>query len=562
MTPIRTLMAGCALAALAAPAFGQQARFEQFRYAGADPVHEEVSAGPGEYLNPVLAGFYPDPNILQVGGDYYITTSTFTYFPGLPIFHSTDLVSWTQIGNALDREDMVDFGDLGLSRGIFAPAMAHHDGLFYMLNTCVDCGDNFLITADDPAGPWSEPVWLPDLAGGIDPSLFIDEDGRAFLLNNGPPDREPEYDGHRAVWIQEFDLDTLQTFGPRTVLIDGGVDFSEQPIWIEGPHIYKVDGEYFLIAAEGGTAVNHSQVVLKSDRPDGPYEPWEGNPILTQRDLDPDRPHPITSAGHASFVTTLSGEWWSTFLAVRPYEGDSYNTGRETFLMPVRWEDGWPVMTEKGEEIPYVHARPDLPEAEAPPLPTTGPFEVEEDFSGPELGPHWMSFRRGHQGWTDLSEPGVLVVTARAEGLGHNANPSYVGRRQQHIHAEASVAVTFAPEAEGQRAGLAWVQSDEYWYALTVARLDGEDVIALERRAGPDEDRDGELITSAPLPVQAGETVHFRAVARADEYDFLYSADGQDWTMLEEAADGTILSTHVAGGFVGATMGPYAYAPE
>ncbi|MCC5996671.1 MAG: glycoside hydrolase family 43 protein [Oceanicaulis sp.] len=535
------------------------ARFDWFHYEGGDPAHEAFPAGEGEFQNPVLGGFYPDPNILQVGGDYYLTTSTFAYFPGLPVFHSRDLVNWTQIGNALDRPGMVDFGDLGLSRGIFAPAMAHHEGVFYMLNTCVDCGDNFLITAQDPAGPWSDPVWLPDLAGGIDPSLFIDEDGRAYILNNGPPDREPEYDGHRAVWIQQFDMETLSTFGERIVLVDGGVDFSEQPIWIEGPHIYKVDGLYYLICAEGGTAEGHSQVVLRSENPMGPYEAWEGNPILTQRDLPRDRPHPITSAGHASFVTTPSGEWWGTFLAVRPYGDDMYNTGRETFLMPVSWEEGWPRMTGDGDLIPYAHPRPDLPPQEPSDPPMAGAFEVHESFDGP-LPPHWMMLRLPEDNWYDLeTEPGSLTLTARAVGLGENANPSYLGRRQQHMYASASMRMRFEPQDAGDRAGLVALQSDEYWYFIGLAR-DGEgDVIRVERRAGPEQNVHGEILASTPFEGQAGAPLDLRITARAGEYDFHYALADGEWRPLLGDADGTLLSTRIAGGFVGVTMGPYAY---
>ena len=370
------LTALAASLALTAPASAQEvatARFDWFAYEGADPEHAIVQPGPGQFRNPILSGFYPDPSNTRAGEEYYLVTSTFAYFPGLPVFHSRDLVSWTQIGNAIDRPDQVDFGSLGLSRGLFAPTIEHHDGTFYILNTCVDCGGNFIITASDPAGPWSDPVWLPDLEGGIDPALFFDEDGSAWVLNNGAPDREPEYEGHRAIWIQRFDLATLATHGPRTVLVDGGVDFSTQPIWIEGPHIYKVDGRYVLTAAEGGTAEAHSQVALVADRPDGPYTPDPHNPFLTQRDLPRDRDFPITSAGHADLVQTPDGDWWATFLAVRPYGEDFYNTGRETFLMPVSWENGWPRITAPGEVIPHVLDRPALPQQPAPDLPTTGP---------------------------------------------------------------------------------------------------------------------------------------------------------------------------------------------
>ena len=196
---------------------------------------------------------------------------------------------WTQIGNAIDRPDQLDFKNLGLSRGVFAPDISWHDGTFYILNTCVDCGGNFIITAKNAAGPWSNPTWLPEVEGGIDPSLFFDEDGSAWIVNNGPPPETPLYDGHRAIWVQRFDTRTLKLTGPRTLLLNGGVHPEQKPIWIEGPHILRKDGWYYLIAAEGGTAENHSQVVLRSKNVTGPYEPFAGNPILTQRDLPRDR---------------------------------------------------------------------------------------------------------------------------------------------------------------------------------------------------------------------------------------------------------------------------------
>jgi len=383
------LLASPALAPLAAQAAPNTAAFSNFVYQGEDPS-DAIKAGPGQYRNPVVQGFYPDPSVTRVGKDYYLVNSTFAWFPGLPIHHSTDLVNWTQIGNAIDRPGMLDFKRLGLSRAAFAPAITHHDGLFYILNTCVDCGGNFLITAKDPKGPWSDPVWLPQV-GGIDASLFFDDDGRGWIVNNEEPPGPAEYQGHRAIWIQEYDPKTQKTIGPRTVLLDKGVDPSTKPIWPEGPHILKKDGWYYLTAAEGGTAEGHSQVVLRSKAVTGPYVPYEHNPILTQRGLPKDRPLPITSAGHADIVDTPDGQWWATFLAVRPYGDDLYNTGRETFLLPVEWKDGWPVILENGKTIPYVADAPKLPKTPAPP--TSGPFEAVETFAGPELPHGWMTMR-------------------------------------------------------------------------------------------------------------------------------------------------------------------------
>lgn len=556
------LAGGVCGAALARPnddALAGTAVFERFVYRGGDPAHEGLRPGPDQYLNPILQGFYPDPSITRAGDDYYLVTSTFSYFPGIPVFHSRDLVNWTQIGNAIDRPGQLDFGKLGLSRGVFAPTIEHRDGVFYILNTCVDCGGNFLVTASDPAGPWSDPVWLPDLEGGIDPGLFFDEDGSAWIVNNGPPEGTPRYDGHRAIWIQRFDPAGRKTFGPRTVLVDGGVDPSTRPIWIEGPHIIRRGDWYYLVCAEGGTAEGHSQVVLRSRRPDGPYEASPENPTLTQRGLPRDRTHPVTSAGHADLVQLPDGSWWATFLAVRPYGDDLYNTGRETFLLTVDWSGDWPRILEPGRAIPYLAARPNLPRRQSAVPPTSGDFQVVDEFDGAHLAPSWMMMRNPRDPWFDLtSHPGALTLRMRSEGLGDNANPSFLGRRQQHQQATAETILRDIPAREGDRAGLAVLQSDDYWYALGAVRRDGRALIELRRRRGADTDSAGEVIATAPL---GGEgPVRFRIAARAGAYDFAWARGEGPWTTLLEGADGEMLSTRVAGGFVGAVFGPFAQA--
>jgi xylan 1,4-beta-xylosidase len=534
-------------------------RFDWFEYRGEDEIFRDSAAGPGEYQNPILTGFYPDPSIAQAGDDFYLVHSTFAYFPGIPIFHSRDLVSWRQIGNVIDRPTQLDFGRLGLSRGVFAPTIEYHEGTFYVLNTCVDCGGNFVVTATDPAGPWSDPVWLREV-GGIDPSLFFDDDGRAWVLNNDAPVGRPLYEGHRAIWIQEFDAETNQTFGPRTLLVDGGVDITTQPIWIEGPHITKLNGWYYLTAAEGGTAVGHSQVVLRSREVLGPYEPWSGNPILTQRDLDPDRPNPVTSAGHADMVRTKNGEWWATFLAVRPYEGDYYNTGRETFLLPVEWVDGWPVILPDGERIPFLLPRPDLPPDPAPAIPMSGNFTVRDEFDGPELDLYWLRIRTPRERWYDFeAHPGSLTLRSRPQHLGRREQPSFVGRRQQHMTATATTVMTYAPGQEGDRAGLVAYQNDDFYYLMSVALEEGQPVIQLHRAAGRDEGANPTLLASAPLREPVGAPLYLRIRADRDRYDFHYGYTEGDWTALHTGADGKVLSTRRSGGFVGATFGLYAY---
>jgi alpha-N-arabinofuranosidase len=536
------------------------ARFDWFDYAGEDPALD-VEIEQDEFFNPVLTGFYPDPGATRVGDDFYIVTSTFAYFPGIPVFHSTDLVNWTQVGNVIDRPGMLDFSGLGISRGVFAPTIEHHDGTFYVANTCVDCGGNFIVTSADPAGPWSDPVWLPDI-GGIDPSLYFNDDGRVYIVNNDAPPAAPLYDGHRAIWIREIDPETFQSISEPVVLVDGGVRPEEEPIWIEGPNIYKVEGRYYLSAAEGGTAEGHSQVVLRADDVLGPYTPFEGNPILTQRHLPSDRGNPVTSVGHAKLLQTPGGEWWATFLGVRPYAGDYYNTGRETFVMPVRWEDGWPVIAEADETVPYVLERPDLPQAGPAPIPMNGNFAFREDFDDPDLDPYWLFIRVPEGRWYDLaSEPGTLLIEPRTESIGDLEQPSFIGRRQQHLHASASTAVRFSPERKGDTAGLAAFQNDAYYYFLGIARdEDGRMIVELRRRAGEDDPPDGTVEVSALLEVAADAPVYLKIDANGGTYDFAYATEVGRWKTLASDRDGKTLSTRVAGGFVGVTFGMYAHA--
>ena len=229
-----------------------------------------------------------------------------------------------------------------------------------MITTLVDRGGNFYVTAKNPAGPWSDPVWLSEI-DGIDPSFFFDDDGKSYILNNGPPVGEPLYEGHRAIWIQQYDFGTKKLVGPRSVIVNGGVDLAKKPIWIEAPHIFKRDGTYYLICAEGGTADQHSEVVFRSQSVMGPYVPVLRQPDSHAAASRCQRPFPIETTGHADFVETPNGEWWAVFLGTRNYGTDLWNTGRETFLLPVTWVDGWPTILTGQATVPYVHARPSLP---------------------------------------------------------------------------------------------------------------------------------------------------------------------------------------------------------
>lgn len=523
--------------------------FDWFEYRGHDHAFESPLPS-GHYRNPILAGFHPDPSVVRAGDRFYLVNSSFSYFPGIPVFESADLVHWKQIGHVIDRPSQLDFDGLGMSRGVFAPTIEFHDGTFYVVNTAVDSGGNFIATAKDPAGPWSAPIWLKTI-GGIDPSLFFDDDGKVYLLNNDVPEGAPLYDGHRAIWLQELDLRSSTPVGPRKVLLNGGVNLSTKPIWIEGPHLYKRDGWYYLVCAEGGTGPQHSQVVSRSRSVWGPFEPYAGNPILTQRDLSPDRPDAITNAGHADLVEAPDGNWWAVFLASRVYDRVHYNTGRETFLLPVQWKDGWPVILEHGKPIPQVAQSPDFARRGAVQSPLSGNFTWRDDFDRATLDGAWMYLRVPKQGWANLaSHPGRLSIHPLPEGLDALRNPSFLARRQQHLSFEASTLLEVP--ATGIEAGIAAFQDEHHWMAYAARRTKEGVALSLRSRSG-----DADASVASTLLPSATRQLKLKVAGEAGTYSFGYDA-GAGWTWLAEGVDGTLLSTDVAGGFLGATVGPYA----
>ena len=515
------------------------------------------------FTNPILAGFYPDPSICKVDDNYYLVNSSFSYFPGIPVFHSKDLVHWKLIGHAMDRSEQLNLDGQGVSRGIFAPAIRYHKGLYYITCTLVDNGGNFVITTKNPAGPWSNPVWLPQI-NGIDPSLFFDPSGKVYILYNSiPPDDKPLYSGHRTIRMRLFDPDNLKTVGEEILLVNGGVDISKKPVWIEGPHILQKDGFYYLIAAEGGTADQHSEVVFRSRKVEGPYIPYPKNPILTQRHLDPKRIFPITCAGHADFVQTDAGDWWSVFLGSRPYppvEEGYTNIGRETFLAPVKWKDGWPVINPGYELVQYSYPYPLQSSIDKDSHPYSGNFILRDEFDQPALHPDWVFLRTPHEEWYDLeSKKGFLSIKVRPEMCSGTLNPSFIGRRQQHAQGSASVALEFSPHGINEKAGLLVFHNEEHFYYLCKS-VDGNEPVVQLYKSGTGSKRDSmELLVSQKLSKEMNEkAVCLKIEARGNIYAFFYSLAGTQWSLLKDDVNATFLSTRIAGGFTGSLYAMYA----
>lgn len=492
------------------------------------------------FSNPILPGFYPDPSICRAEDDYYLVTSTFTYFPGIPIFHSKDLVNWRQIGHVLTRKSQLDLGAVGHSNGIFAPTIRYHDGVFYLITTSVGGGGNFVVTATDPAGEWSDPYWLDD-APGIDPSLYFDDDGKVYYTGTRPSTEGEKYYGDWEAWLQEFDIENMKLVGEKKTLWKGALIDS---VWPEAPHIYKKDDYYYLMISEGGTGHQHAITIARSKDISGPYVGNPANPILTNRHLA--NTYPIVNVGHGDLVDTKNGEWWVVILASRPYGGYYRNLGRETFLVPVIWEHGWPLMSAETGKVEFSYTKPNLPQHYWP------SENACDNFEAPKLGFIWNTLRSSIEDQYDLqARPGFLRLYLKPEKLTELARPSFIGRRQQHIDFSATTVMEFDPAQDQEAAGLVVLQSNEYHYRFTRTIIDGEQRIQLIKVAGGTET----ILASEKCALNK---VYLKVEARGQDFGFYYGEALNNLQTLKENVDGRILSTDVAGGFVGNYIGVYA----
>lgn len=531
--------------------------FEYFDYQSPLPKPSQ----PAEVINPILPGFHPDPSICRVGDDYYLVTSSFVLFPGIPIYHSRDLVSWKLIGHVLDRPSQMPLpANVRTSGGVYAPSIRYHENRFYVTTTLVDGGGNLLVTADNPAGPWSDPVWLRSISG-IDPSPVFDN-GRFYIVHNGNCPGVSQYDGHKAIWLAEVDPVTGAPIGPAHLLVDGGTDLSAKPIWIEGPHIFHRDGYYYLIASEGGTAENHSVVVFRSRNLTGPYEPGPDNPILTQRDLPEDRKDKVTCAGHADLVEAPDGSWWVVFLACRPYDGDHYNTGRETFLLPATWETGaWPKILPRGASVPMRFAIPT--EASKVPVGLEGvPASFRDDFRDPTAPAGWITVRVPESNWINR-QAGKVRLAPRSVSLSGEGHPSFVAWRQLDSVFAMETALSVDAQTSDCDAGLAVFQDTKHHMFFGVRVRSGrcteifvEQVCAGVCKTLIELPLAGQVPSAEPQGV-GFEGIELRVSAEGGPHAFQYRqrVPGALWRMVIDEVDGRILSTLSAGGFQGVCLG-------
>lgn len=498
--------------------------------------------------NPILNGFYPDPSICRVGEDFYLVNSSFTYFPGVPIWHSRNLADWEQIGNILDRNSQLPLQGCGHSEGIFAPTIRYYDGVFYMITTNISRGGNFIVTATRPEGPWSEPYFLGPEAQGIDPSLFIDEDGTCYYVGTRPNPDGVRYNGDWEIWVQKLDLSAMQLIGESHKIWKGAL---RDVIWPEGPHLYKKDGFYYLMIAEGGTGPNHAVTVARSKQVFGPYENNPNNPILTHRHLGKD--YPIVYVGHADLVDDADGNWYLVLLASRRCEG-YIGLGRETFLAKVVWEDGWPVVNpgvgklEELVSLPFESRKPETGKVQ-----TLLPYH-ENKFDivmlrNPEERPFYAIDNAIRLKFLPIS-------------LKELDNPAYLGFRQLEYHYEAILEMELEELAEGDETGLVILQSNEYHMMFRIlGKSEQKTALQVVRCTQKQEQILADQSYSAQVPAKTGKSsrisVKLLMRGHGQRTDFALISEGKEVPLAVDV-DTHEMSTEVAGGFVGNTIGVYA----
>ncbi len=468
------------------------------------------------YDNPIIPGFYPDPSICRVQNDFYLVTSSFQWFPGVPLFHSRDLINWHQLGFCLNRDAQLDLTSRKASWGIFAPTLRYYHNRFYMITTDFGGRGNILLWANQPQGPWSDPLVIP--LPGIDPSLFFEGD-QVLVQTTG--------DGQGIIQA-ELDLGTGYCNQPRLIWKGSGGRYPE------GPHLYKIEGIYYLMLAEGGTEYGHMITIARSASPWGPFETCPHNPILTHRDK---APHPIQGTGHGDLVEDGQGHWWLVCLAFRPVHGDYHHLGRETFLAPVRWtKEDWPVVNEqRGLELTM--------QARGPQLSYSNNAGWYDRFNQPELDLRWQFLRNPQPGsWSLVKQPGRLQLQA-------SSKPVVLAVRQSHFDLQVETKLNLVHAGSHGEAGLLVIMDERHQLRLAITGREGYYTCTVVI---------GDIIHQLGQLELEDEEATLLLRATSAHYYF-YVKDSSAGCHLLGQMETKYFSSEVAGGFTGVMIGLFCH---
>ncbi|MBP3736402.1 MAG: glycoside hydrolase family 43 protein, partial [Lachnospiraceae bacterium] len=515
------------------------------------------------FQNPIIPGYYPDPSICRVGNDYYLACSSFEMDPGIPVFHSRDLVHWEQICNAVSRENGFHVERNCGVGGVMAPTLRYRDGLFYIINTNFADKGNYIVTAKDPAGPWSDPHWLDDVPG-IDASLFFDDDGQAYILGTGNVWDNGTGVKERGIWMARYDIERFQTAGEPVTIFNSALRGAASP---EAPHLYHVGEYYYLIIAEGGTEHYHSVVVARSKELFGFYENNPANPVMTHRHMG--FTCPITNVGHADLVELPDGSWYAVMLASRLIEGNHKNLGRETFMCPVIWERGWPLFSPESGRLDWEYPAPDLPEA---------PVKAEETFDHfdeEKLRLYWTTWGTAPEGVYRLENSCASLQCVRQrpddelepmpiENVLHTDHfAAFLARRQRSTDCTAACQMHFVPK-DAESAGLAVVQAMNHQVHLQLALSDGKPVlqavIVTADYNHPPYIPGFEGLTTRRIVAQAPweeEDVVLQIEMRGQTWKLRYGKDREHLSDLA-TIDGSIINPEKVGCMCGTLIGMFA----
>lgn len=531
-----------------------------------------LDAKEGFYINPIISGAHPDPSICRVGDDFYIVNSSFEYFPGLPIHHSKDLVNWELIGHGLHREDQcngeMNLVDVQSDGGIHAPTIRYHKGKFYIITTNVyNSGDgkpglmrNFIITAENPSGPWSDPHIIAG-APGIDPDIFFDSNGKVYFIGTHNPG-DMNSNGIGEIWVQELDIKNWMLKGDRKTVWDGVFGCCT-----EGPHIYKEHDLYYLLVAEGGTGKNHAVMMAASENIFGPYEENPRNPVLTTRHVTED--YFVNSTGHADMIELPDKRWYMVSLGKRnDLDGDA-NMGRETYLTPMVWEPTivkWQQVTDtKWEPVNYL-----FPVAS----PLTGkveryeklPFQDKpqyknntfmDDFLVSKLDLEWTFIRVPQNNTYSLeANAGLLRLYTKPGTIENRKRFSMIGFRQRESDFEYQVKMEFDPKDDKVESGIIHYQKESNYLSNTVYKESKR--FYLEQRL-KEKDEVNEKTIKRILLKDYKNNILFKVVSKNDKYTFYYSLNNGENFKYYSSLDAIKMLDR---NYTGALLGVYSTSNE
>tara|TARA_B100001287_G_scaffold56864_1_gene45201 strand:- start:2057 stop:3733 length:1677 start_codon:yes stop_codon:yes gene_type:complete len=511
-----------------------------------------------KFSNPIIRGGYPDPSICKVGDTFYLVNSSFEYYPGLPIHKSKDLINWELIGYGLNRESqvnsIVNLIDVQSNGGIHAPTIRYKDGVYYIITTNVYYDEekkkaemvNFIITAKNPAGPWSDPIHILD-APGIDPDLFFDDDGKVWYVGNQMPEN-PNFNGEGEIWIQQIDMNEFKLVGEKYLLWRGACG----GVWAEGPHMYKKDGRYYLLIAEGGTSFNHAVMVALSDNIAGPYISNPRNPILTSRHLSYD--NWVNSTGHGDIVELDDGRNYMVLLGIRNEIERGSNMGRETFLVPVTWEREpfewkdtkylWPVVAPKTGRVKRLN--------EVVFSGTTENIETsfEDNFELDRLNLKW-NFRRypiENIFHLDTKEKRLNLI-CHPNQIKERGRAALLGFKQTESSFEYLAQMFFEPTTNGSEAGISIFQKDDNYINFTLINKDSK--IFLQAYAL----KNNKLVKVVKHQLNKyNSNIKFKIISNKDNYELYYSTKGTHFNYFATFEGNLVVSN----GYTGAHLGIYA----